>query len=400
MSSDLRKLILTSSVLSLCFLLVSCNPLIENPTADPGYNPGVSPTPLSVPDHLVLIAGNTQVASIGHVVPIPPQVQVVDTKGTPFTTGVLLGFQVGGAGGSVGHSVVITDSQGKAATPWTLGSTMGSYSLTVGQLGAPLPGSPASITFSATAVSLPSVAHSSISGTSNITADGVVSSVITITLEDSTGTPVVGVTPTFSASGSDNTPGACLASNASGVSTCSLKSTFAETKTLSIVSPISLVGGTVTFIAGTATQFVLSSVTSQTAGGSFTLTVFAEDAQGNTATSYNGTVTLSSATDSQFVAGGSSPHTFTGGDAGVFTFSGVQFKNRRHRNVHGFGWFDSPQQRGDFGCHRQPGSSGLVPTAYRNVSQCHDESGGDFECRRPVRQYHDLDNLRDPGHSE
>ena len=47
-----------------------------------------------------------------------------------------------------------------------------------------------------------------------------------------------GVTPTFSATGSNNTLGNCSASNASGVSTCSLRSTTAEVKTLAIVTPV------------------------------------------------------------------------------------------------------------------------------------------------------------------
>ena len=78
-------------------------------------------------------------------------------------------------------------------------------------------------------------------------ADGVASSTITITLKDASNNPVSGVTPTFSASGSNNTYGACSATNGSGVSTCSLKSTMAEVKTLSITSPVSVTGGMVTF---------------------------------------------------------------------------------------------------------------------------------------------------------
>jgi len=88
---------------------------------------------------------------------------------------------------------------------------------------------------------------STITGTGPVLADGVAASTVTITLKDTNKNPVVGVVPTFSATGTNNTIGACSATNASGVSTCSLRSTTAEVKTLSIVTPVSDVGGTVTF---------------------------------------------------------------------------------------------------------------------------------------------------------
>src|SRR5438132_9614281 len=56
----------------------------------------------------------------------------------------------------------------------------------------------------------------------------------------------------ISDTGSTNVYGACAATNASGVSTCTLASTKAEVKTLSIATPVVKSGGTVTFTAGAA----------------------------------------------------------------------------------------------------------------------------------------------------
>jgi adhesin/invasin len=98
----------------------------------------------------------------------------------------------------------------------------------------------------------PSATNSTITGTSSITADGVTSSTITITLRDYSNTPIQSLTPTFTATntGTTNAYGACSSSNSSGISTCSLTSTKAETKTLSITAPVSTTGGTVVFVAG------------------------------------------------------------------------------------------------------------------------------------------------------
>jgi hypothetical protein len=94
--------------------------------------------------------------------------------------------------------------------------------------------------------------NSTITGTGPVVADGTATSTITITLKDSGNNPVINQTPTFAASGTNNTTTTCSPSNASGVSTCTLKSTKAETKTLEITAPVSKTDGTVVFVAGPA----------------------------------------------------------------------------------------------------------------------------------------------------
>src|SRR5262249_30588500 len=124
-------------------------------------------------------------------------------------------------------------------------------------------------------------------GTSPVTADGQAASTITILLKDANGNPVSGQTVTFSATdtGSTNVYVACTPTDAAGASTCGLKSTKAETKTLQLLSPVSKTGGTVTFVAGAASA-TTSSITGSspvTADGvaASAITIVIKDADGN-----------------------------------------------------------------------------------------------------------------------
>ncbi|HTL11139.1 MAG TPA: Ig-like domain-containing protein, partial [Bdellovibrionota bacterium] len=108
----------------------------------------------------------------------------------------------------------------------------------------------------------PAAGNSDITGTSPVFANGISASTITISLADANGNRASGITPVFSASGSNNTVGACSASDSLGISTCTLQSTTAEVKSLSITSPFSLTPGhNVSFIPeqpswiGTSFQF-------------------------------------------------------------------------------------------------------------------------------------------------
>lgn len=95
-----------------------------------------------------------------------------------------------------------------------------------------------------------SISNSSITATSGITANGVATATITITLLDSNSNPVTSVVPQFDVSGGGNILGTCSATDATGVSLCTLKSTVAQTKTLTLTSPKVISGGTTTFVPG------------------------------------------------------------------------------------------------------------------------------------------------------
>ncbi len=143
----------------------------------------------------------------------------------------------------------------------------------------------------------PVVANSTITGTTSITADGVTTSTITITLKDNVNAPVLNITPVFAASGTGNTYSACSATNVSGVSTCTLKSTKAEVKTLQITSPVIKPDGTVTFIPGAASlatsTIVASSPCKATGVDVCSVTITIKDAQSNAISGTTPTFTVS-----------------------------------------------------------------------------------------------------------
>ncbi len=89
---------------------------------------------------------------------------------------------------------------------------------------------------------------SSITAWGTTVADGVDEAEITIVLGDEFGNALVGVEPTFEASGGGNTYGSCPASDEQGESRCTMSSTTAGSKVLAITSPLDMVGGTANFV--------------------------------------------------------------------------------------------------------------------------------------------------------
>lgn len=122
-----------------------------------------------------------------------------------------------------------------------------------------------------------STAQSTITSSSSPVSDGVSAALVTIVLRDATSNPVSGETPTYSATdtGSKNIYGPCSMTNSSGESFCSFTSRKAENKTLSITSPVSVAGGTVTFAPGaaSATYSTIAGTTNVLANGTATSTV-------------------------------------------------------------------------------------------------------------------------------
>ncbi len=104
-------------------------------------------------------------------------------------------------------------------------------------------------------------AQSTISAVSPVIANGTDQSTVSIVLKNIHGHPVVGITPTFSATdtGFTNVYSPCTPTDHVGVSNCFLKSTKAEVKTVSIESPVTQVGTNITFKHGPADRlhFVL-----------------------------------------------------------------------------------------------------------------------------------------------
>jgi hypothetical protein len=172
-----------------------------------------------------------------------------------------------------------------------------------------------SVTFIATTCS---PVNSTIVATSPVIANGVATSTVTLTILDDYSNPVASITPGISATGSGNTYGNCSASDANGVSTCTMSSTVAETKTISISSPFTKAGGSIVFNPGAASQLAFTTNPGGGVAGSSWPTqgvVKILDAQGNVVTSgvdstatvsltlYSGTGALLGTTSMSAVAG-------------------------------------------------------------------------------------------------
>ena len=153
----------------------------------------------------------------------------------------------------------------------------------------------------------------------SVTADGTTTSTITVTLLDANNNPVSGKTVALSqGTGSSTISVASGASNASGVVTFTVKDTKAETVTYSATDTTDTIAITntasVTFNPGAITQLVFGNIGPQTAGVAFNITVTAEDAHGNTVTSYNANGNNANISSTGTLLGGSfTSQSFTNG---------------------------------------------------------------------------------------
>ncbi len=176
--------------------------------------------------------------------------------------------------------------------------------------------------------------NSSISATTPVTADGSSTSTISIVLKDSYGNPLTGVTPNVTVSGSGNSSVTCSVVNSAGASTCTFTSTKAETKSVTMTSPLSLAANSVTFSPGTAAQLVFTAEPSNAATAGVALaqspSVQVQDAHGNPLNSSTLSITLSATTNSSCSASGSGTLGGTttanaNGTNGTAAFSGVSY---------------------------------------------------------------------------
>lgn len=177
-----------------------------------------------------------------------------------------------------------------------------------------------------------SATNSSISfSSSSLTAGGTITA--TITLRDSGNNPVANQSITIASTGSSNSiiqP--ILSTDSNGQATASFSSTKAESKTISIATPVALnsVSGSLTVYSATTSQFSISNLSSSlTAGISNSVTISAMDSYSNIS-NYNGTIHFTSS-DTQAIL--VSDYTFVGSDNGVHSFSGIVFKTAGTQNL-------------------------------------------------------------------
>jgi adhesin/invasin len=237
------------------------------------------------PANIAKNGGDGLSAHVGTPVGVAPSVKVTDAFNNPVS-GVTITFAVASGGGSIANSSATTDASGIASVgTWTLGPNPGSNTLTATRSG--LTGSP--LTFNATGI-VGSPTTIAMNGGNGQTAT-VGTAVITapsVKVTDALGTPVQGVTVTFTpAAGSGSVSGGGSATtDASGIASVTWTlGTTAGTNTMTATSG-TLSGSPVTFTAlgkaGAGTKYVVTSNNySPIAGSAVTITAQFADQYGN-----------------------------------------------------------------------------------------------------------------------
>ena len=145
---------LYSFLVLLAVMFTACSNPLGSSSIGTNFHAGLDVATLA--DHLKLISGDGQSASVSGTLAKNPTVLVQDALGSSIP-GVLLEFQVTSGSGSVSQALVISDANGNAAAAWTLGSLSGVNTLTVSRSGTALPGSPSQIIFTARGIGVSDV---------------------------------------------------------------------------------------------------------------------------------------------------------------------------------------------------------------------------------------------------
>jgi adhesin/invasin len=220
-------------------------------TATVGSLPPVTFTVTTVPTPpaiVTAIAGQGQTATVGTTVAAAPTIEVRDAQNNPVP-GITVYFQTVNGGG-VQNTQTVTDSLGRASAGiWQLGPTAGTYALdaTV-SYPAVITNNP--IRFTATAVTTPvAVTVEKLVGDLQTATRGTNVATQPAVVVRSNGTPVAGVTVTFSPSGDGTATPVTVQTDASGIARTTWKlSTQAGANTL-----IALVANTSASVVFTAT---------------------------------------------------------------------------------------------------------------------------------------------------
>ncbi len=167
----------------------------------------------------------------------------------------------------------------------------------------------------------------------SIQANGTSTSALTVQLKDVTGNDLTAGGNAVALSATNGGTIGAITDHGNGTYTATLtSSTVAGVSSVSgtvDLAPIAI-GTTVTFTPGPAATFDVSGPATAAAGSTVSFTVTAKDLYGNTATGYTGAVHVTS-DDPQAVLPAN--YTFTGGDAGVHTFSAIVLKSAGNRTV-------------------------------------------------------------------
>ncbi|HEY2805055.1 MAG TPA: invasin domain 3-containing protein [Gemmatimonadales bacterium] len=249
---------------------------------------------------MAINGGNGQTASAGSAVAVQPSVIVRDGSGNPVGAGVNVTFAASGGGtiSPVG-GVVPTNSSGIATlTSWTLSTTAGPNTMSVTAIF-----TGATLNFSASGVAGPASAAQSTASIPTGTAGSITT--ITIQAKDANGNSRTTTSGAVVASVTGgNTATATVVDNLNGTYTATYAPTVSGTSSDVIAitlagSPISGSPFTVSVNPGAAHHFVVTNtggtpIGGQSSGSPFNVKVTAQDLNNNTASSFIGTVDISS----------------------------------------------------------------------------------------------------------
>jgi hypothetical protein len=260
---------------------------------------------------LAATAGNNQSGAAGTV--LPTALTVLATSNGNPVAGASVTFSDGGAGGTFGSPTAITGSNGTASTTYTLPATAQTITILASSSGY----SSASFTETATVLTLAATGGNNQTGS----VGGLLPTALTVTATNN-GSPVQGVSVTFSdggAGGSFGSPTAITASNGTASTTYTLPATaqtvtisatsagytpasFTETATVPIILALTptagnnQTGGTGTTLPtalavvatsnGTRVPGVSVTFSDGDAGGTFGTPVATTDANGNASSTY------------------------------------------------------------------------------------------------------------------
>jgi hypothetical protein len=169
------------------------------------------------PTTMAMSAGASQTATAGAAVATAPAVKITDADAN-VVSGTTVTFAVASGGGSVAGGSATSDATGIArVTSWTLGTTVGTNTLTATAAG--LTGSP--VTFTATGtVGAPAALAKTAGDNQTATTTSGVTTAPAVKLSDANGNAVAGATVTFAvATGGGSLTGGSQTTNSAGIAT-------------------------------------------------------------------------------------------------------------------------------------------------------------------------------------
>ncbi len=250
----------------------------------------------------------------------PVRVQLLDAQGNAVTAGVNVTIALVASNGATLHGTAMRLASGgvaafddlnvqRAGTGYTLRASVGPVAAT-------------STPFDIVADTLSPLDTTVVANPSQVTADGADAATITVTVRDRFGNPASGQAVGLSASGSDNTLSPSSGTtNADGLFTATLRSTFAEVKTVEATVNGSVLAQhpTVTFTpgVGASMRFVTQPPASLVAGQAMAPPVSVEvlDDQGNRVANYSGPVAMALVASNGATLEGTTPQSAVAGQA-------------------------------------------------------------------------------------